>query len=59
VIHDYYGNAFANHITFALAAGDVFAGAWAAAPPIINANSGLLRLRPDPDLPGWIVRGVN
>lgn len=62
VIIDYYGNAFNRNITPTLNGGDTFAGAYAAAPPLINANSGLLRLSPDITagvVVGWIVRGVN
>lgn len=62
VIDDYYGNAFTNNITPALNGADAFAGAYAASPPVISANSGLLRLRPDVTggvAVGWIVRGVN
>jgi hypothetical protein len=57
VIYDYYGNAAANAITPSLFAGDSFA--YGGVTPVINANFGLLRLRPDPALPGWIVRGIN
>lgn len=57
VLNDYFGNAAANNITPTLFAGDAFA--YGGVVPVINANFGLLRLRPDPSLPGWIVRGVN
>lgn len=59
VIYDYYGNAGTNSIAFSLAGGDSFAGAWGTSPPVISADSGILRLRPDASLPGWVVRGVN
>jgi len=58
-IGDYYGNASANNITPALNGADVFAGAWGASGPVIKTDSGLLKLRPDPAVPAWIVRGVN
>ncbi|MDE2471633.1 MAG: hypothetical protein KGL35_23635, partial [Bradyrhizobium sp.] len=54
---DYYGNAAANNITPSLFAGDSFV--WGGVTPVVNANFGLLALRPDASLPGWIVRGVN
>lgn len=54
---DYFGNAAANNITPSLFAGDSFA--YGAVTPVVTANFGMLRLRPDPSLPGWIVRGVN
>jgi hypothetical protein len=57
VLNDYYGNAAANAITPSLFAGDAFV--YGGTVPVITANFGLLRLRPDPALPGWIVRGVN
>lgn len=57
VLNDYFGNAAANTITPSLFAGDAFA--YGAVTPVITANFGLLRLRPDPGLPGWVVRGVN
>lgn len=57
VLNDYYGGAATNAITPSLFAGDSFA--YGGVTPVINANFGLLRLRPDPALPGWIVRGVN
>jgi hypothetical protein len=59
IIYDYSGNAVLNNITPSLFAGDSFAGAWRGARLVINANSGLLRLRPDPSLPGWIISGLN
>ncbi|HYM31810.1 MAG TPA: hypothetical protein VEU47_10945 [Candidatus Cybelea sp.] len=59
VLADYFGNAAANSITPQLFAGDHFNGVWDTTPPVINANGGALKLRPDPSLPGWIVRGVN
>lgn len=57
VLNDYFGNANSNAITPSLFAGDAFA--YGSVTPIITAGFGLLRLRPDPALPGWIVRGVN
>jgi hypothetical protein len=57
VLNDYYGNASINAVTPSLFAGDAFA--YGTVTPVITANFGLLRLRPDPSLPGWVVRGVN
>lgn len=57
VLNDYFGNAAANNITPSVFAGDAFV--YGGLTPVINANFGLLRLRPDPSLPGWIVRGIN
>jgi hypothetical protein len=57
VLNDYFGNALTNNITPSLFAGDAFA--YGAVTPVVNANFGLLRLRPDPSLPGWVIRGVN
>jgi hypothetical protein len=57
VLNDYFGNAATNNITPSLFAGDTFA--YGSVTPVISANFGLLRLRPDPSLPGWVVRGVN
>lgn len=56
-LNDYYGNAATNAITPVPFGGDAFA--YGGVTPVIDANFGLLRLRPDPTLPGWIVRGVN
>lgn len=56
-LNDYYGNAAANVITPVPFGADAFA--YGGVTPVIDANFGLLRLRPDPTLPGWIVRGVN
>lgn len=53
---DYYGNAFTNNITPSLFAGDSFN--WTGV-PVINGSFGSLKLRPDPSLPGWVVRGLN
>lgn len=58
-IYDYFNNASANNITPSLFAGDSFAGGWASITPLINSNSGVLKLRPDPALPGWIVTLLN
>lgn len=57
VITDYYGNAAANNITPSPFAGDSFA--YGSVTPVVTANFGSLKLRPDPALPGWVVRGVN
>jgi hypothetical protein len=57
VLNDYFGNAATNNITPSLFAGDTFA--YGSVTPTVNANFGLLRLRPDPSLPGWVVRGIN
>lgn len=54
---DYFGNASANNITPTLFAGDAFA--YGSVTPVVNANFGDLKLRPDPALPGWYVRGIN
>lgn len=54
---DYFGNASINNITPVLNGSDVFV--WGGITPVINANFGLLKLRPDPSLPGWIIRGLN
>lgn len=54
---DFFGHAGTNNITPSLFSGDSFA--YGGVTPVVNANFGLLRLRPDPSLPGWIVRGVN
>lgn len=54
---DYFGNAAANAITPSLFAGDAFA--YGGVTPVVNANFGGLKLRPDPALPGWYVRGIN
>src|ERR1700733_9760551 len=48
VINDYYGNAATNNVTPSLFGGDSFA--YGGITPVINANFGLLRLRPDPSL---------
>ena len=58
-ISDYYGNAAANAITPALSGSDVFAGAWGTSGPVIKTDSGILKLRPDPAVPAWIVYGAN
>lgn len=57
-ISDYYGNASANNITPALNGSDAFAGAWSAAPPVLKSDSAILKLRPDPAVPAWIVRAA-
>lgn len=54
---DYFGNAAANNITPTLFAGDTFA--YGTVTPAISANFGILKLRPDPALPGWYVAGIN
>jgi hypothetical protein len=54
---DYFGNAATNAITPSLFAGDTFA--YGSVTPVVNINFGDLKLRPDPALPGWYVRGVN
>lgn len=54
---DYYGNALTNNITPTLFAGDAFQ--YGGVTPKIVSNFGLLKLRPDPALPGWVIRGIN
>lgn len=54
---DYFGNAGTNNITPTLFAGDSFV--YGSVTPIVNSNFGDLKLRPDPALPGWYVRGIN
>jgi hypothetical protein len=57
VLNDYFGNAAANAIAPSLFAGDSFV--YGGVTPAVSANFGLLRLRPDPSLPGWVVREFN
>lgn len=54
---DYYGNAATNNVTPTLNGADAFA--YGGVTPKITANFGVLKLRPDPSLPGWVVRGIN
>jgi hypothetical protein len=46
-----------DYFTPPLFAGDTFA--WGGVTPKVTANFGALKFRPDPSLPGWIVRSVN